>query len=276
MSVVTIHTFNFPCKGYCIMKLKIALSFIASLILFISSAHALANPKYIHVFVALADNLNQGIVPVPKMLGDGNDQNNNLYWGALYGVKTYFRNHPKWELINVSNPASSQVLERCVFKHKSKEAILIADAYKGKEIKQAIIDFLNAAGGNKLENINGNNRLLGTEEPADLVVYIGHNGLMDFKINKEDVGPPKTGSESIILACNSKEYFSLWLSQLGSKPILLTTGLMAPEAYTLEAALNGWLNNDTGNQIHNAAVTAYNKYQKCGIKGAENLFYFEK
>ena len=41
--------------------------------------------------VALADNDHQGIVPVPRQLGDGDDPANNLYWGARYGVKTYFR-----------------------------------------------------------------------------------------------------------------------------------------------------------------------------------------
>ncbi len=46
--------------------------------------------RTIHIFVALCDNKNQGIVPVPPILGNGEDPKNNLYWGALYGVKTFF------------------------------------------------------------------------------------------------------------------------------------------------------------------------------------------
>ncbi|MGC6431949.1 MAG: hypothetical protein ACON5F_12965 [Jejuia sp.] len=39
--------------------------------------------KTIHVYVALCDNINQGIVPVPAKLGNGQDPKNNLYWGAM-------------------------------------------------------------------------------------------------------------------------------------------------------------------------------------------------
>ncbi|MEA1973061.1 MAG: peptidoglycan-binding domain-containing protein, partial [Candidatus Cloacimonadota bacterium] len=36
----------------------------------------------IHCFVALCCNKCQGIVPVPKFLGKGDDPDGNLYWGA--------------------------------------------------------------------------------------------------------------------------------------------------------------------------------------------------
>ncbi len=40
--------------------------------------------RTIHVFVALADNQNQGIVPVPAALGNGEDPERNLYWGSAF------------------------------------------------------------------------------------------------------------------------------------------------------------------------------------------------
>ncbi|HEX6730669.1 MAG TPA: hypothetical protein VF074_11680, partial [Pyrinomonadaceae bacterium] len=47
---------------------------------------AAVNPfPVIHVFVALADNVNQGIVPVPPSLGNGDNPATNLYWGAAFG-----------------------------------------------------------------------------------------------------------------------------------------------------------------------------------------------
>lgn len=51
------------------------------------SAQAQAPARIVHVFVALADNKNQGIVPVAAKLGNGEDAEYNLYWGAAYGVK---------------------------------------------------------------------------------------------------------------------------------------------------------------------------------------------
>jgi hypothetical protein len=38
--------------------------------------------RLVHVFVALADNAHQGIVPLPKALGNGDDPGRNPYWGA--------------------------------------------------------------------------------------------------------------------------------------------------------------------------------------------------
>jgi hypothetical protein len=70
--------------------------------LFVSTnAYAQNGPtRTVHVFVALADNQNQGIVPVPARLGNGLDPDNNLYWGAAAGVKTFFTRSPDWRVIS--------------------------------------------------------------------------------------------------------------------------------------------------------------------------------
>src|SRR5215212_939370 len=58
------------------------------------------NPgRVVHVLVALCDNENQGIVPVPKFLGDGEDPAKNLYWGAAFGIKTFFSKSSSWTKI---------------------------------------------------------------------------------------------------------------------------------------------------------------------------------
>ena len=66
--------------------------FLAALVIGLFSSawlHAQDAPvRTVHVFVALADNQNQGIVPVPAGLGNGLDPAHNLYWGAAAGVKT--------------------------------------------------------------------------------------------------------------------------------------------------------------------------------------------
>ncbi len=38
--------------------------------------------KTIHVLVALCDNTYQGIVPVPEKIGNGQNPDQNLYWGS--------------------------------------------------------------------------------------------------------------------------------------------------------------------------------------------------
>ncbi len=47
---------------------------------------------------------------------------------------------------------------------------------------------------------------------------------------------------------------------------------MAPEAYVLKAALDGWLVRESGEQIRKRAATAYNQYQRCGPNAALRLF----
>src|ERR1051325_9196966 len=111
-------------------------------------------PRVVHVFVALADNQNQGIVPVPARLGNGDDAERNLYWGAAGGVKTYFRRSTEWTLLQSGHKPKSEVLERCIFKHKTKNVYLVADAYRGVEIRQAILDFLSSAAGDGTESIS--------------------------------------------------------------------------------------------------------------------------
>jgi hypothetical protein len=47
---------------------------------------------------------------------------------------------------------------------------------------------------------------------------------------------------------------------------------MAPEAYTLEAALDGWMRQESKEEIRKRAAAAYAKYQKCSYTAAMRLF----
>jgi hypothetical protein len=229
--------------------------------------------RTIHVFVALCDNQHQGIVPVPAKLGNGEDPANNLYWGAMYGVKTYLGNSKNWTLVTTAKAPSDPVLERVVFRHVTSGAYLVADAYRGDKIKNAMTDFLNAAAGNTAGTLKLDKVSLGIRGAADLVAYVGHNGLMDFGVDQVTPDKDATPKDAIVLACKSKPYFLPRLTLLKSKPVLLTTGLMAPEAYTLDAALTGWLEKEPAEKIVERAARAYSKYQKCTQKAAKRLFY---
>src|ERR1700722_2066164 len=103
--------------------------------------------RVVHVFVALADNQHQGIVPVAAILGNGEDAEHNLYWGSAYGVKTFFTRSADWERITCGAKPKAETLDRCVFKYRAANVYLVADAYRGMEIKQAILDFLDSAAG---------------------------------------------------------------------------------------------------------------------------------
>ena len=69
--------------------------------------------------------------------------------------------------------------------------------------------------------------------------------------------------------------FATPLQQAGAHRLLLTTGFMAPEAYTLDAALKTWLAGKSPQAVHEAAAQAYHRYQRCGLTGARRLFRAE-
>ncbi|MFD2725042.1 hypothetical protein [Hyunsoonleella rubra] len=181
----------------------------------------------VHVFVALCDNANQGIVPVPEKLGNGQDPTNNLYWGAMYGLKSYFNHSKDWVFISSTKNPEPRILERVLFKHSTANAYLLA--------------------------------------------YIGHDGLMEFDVKGEFEPINKKQRDAIILACVSKDYFKPYLEETKANPLVWSTGLMSPEAYTLKWALDGWVLGETDSEIRERAAKAYHNYQKCGINGARRL-----
>ncbi len=231
--------------------------------------------RTVHVFVALADNEHQGIVPVPAKLGNGEDAERNLYWGSAYGVKTFFSRSAEWQRVSCGKGPKGEVLERCIFKYRTANVYLVADAYRGMEIKQAVLDFFDSAAGDGsvVVNVNGVSGMqaLPVYGGANLVAYIGHDGLMDFQLSKLPSKKNDVRRDAIVLACASKQFFRDGVRASGAYPLIWTTGLMAPEAYTLKSALDGWIAGENHTQIRDRAAAAYDKYQKCGLRAAQRL-----
>jgi hypothetical protein len=133
-------------------------------------------------------------------------------------------------------------------------------AYRGREIKQAIADFYRSAAGLPTEEMPPGARSASAKKDfpatAALSVYVGHDGLMDFAIENRFQGDAKAHREAIILACASKMFFASGLKTTGAQPLLWTTGLLAPEAYTLKAALDGWIAGESAMGTRERAATA--------------------
>lgn len=230
------------------------------------------NPgKVVHVLVALCDNENQGSVPVPAFLGDGDDPQKNLYWGAAFGVKTFFSKSAHWQkLAEFSNPKEN-VLQRIVFKHQTQNVYLVADAYRGSKMRETIDDFFGAVSGARRENVSASDSTLQIAGGADLVAFIGHNGLMNFDLAEQPVKKDEEKRDAVILACASRQYFAAPLRKTNANPLLWTSNLMAPEAYILHDALEGWAKGEDAAQIRVRAAAAYAKYQRISQRAAQNL-----
>lgn len=236
----------------------LAIAAILTLASFLSTPRSVAADRTIGVFVALADNQNQGILPVPKALGNGDDPDKNLYWGAGEGLKTWFDRSKKWKLLTKDDsPLDLQVLRAQTYRHTRTSATLTAFAYRGAAIENCIRDFESAV----------------RQGSYDLVVYIGHNGLMDFdlalpaKSNKQARTP-----DCIVLCCKSREYFESRLKAAGGHPILLTTQFMYPGSFILAAVADSWLAGSNLAAIRQNAAAAYAANQNISQKSATGVF----
>jgi hypothetical protein len=94
---------------------------------------------------------------------------------------------------------------------------------------------------------------------------------MDFQLQQFPRKKNEVHRDVILLACASKQFFAEPVRASGAYPLLWTTGLMAPEAYTLKSALDGWIGGESNEQIRDRAAGAYDKYQKCGFHAAHRL-----
>lgn len=240
----------------------------------------------VHVVVALCDNKYQGIVPVPEQLGNGQDPRNNLYWGAMYGVRSFMTRSAGWQVMAKLPQLPQGILEKVVL-HKrlgppgrTVEVYAVAEAWDGRQIRSATTRFLRMAAGHEPENINlptaNGPRKVTAGGASHLIVYVGHNGLMDFTL----ADTPKNSAtakprSAIALACKSRPYFQSLLKRADAHALLLTTGFMAPEAYTLDAAICSWAVGLEPSKVREKAAQAYDRYQKCGLEAAERLFFSE-
>lgn len=233
-----------------------------------------SSARTVHVFVALCDNANQGIVPVPAALGNGQDPNANLYWGALYGVKTHFGNSGEWERLPINEALAGPVLDRILFKNRKSGDHLLAEAYDGARMRTCIVNYLNALAGHDTVHLAGLANTIHFGGGADLVCFVGHNGLMDLALMADDVKTPVPGHNAgtMVLCCYSERYFNEHVAKANGQLMLGTRGLMAPEAYVLRAALGQWVLRKDHNAVREAAAQAYDRYQKCGVKAARDLF----
>lgn len=240
-------------------------------------------PLVVHVVVALCDNKYQGIVPVPDSLGNGQNPSSNLYWGAGGGVKTFLTRKAGWRMIQSRKGNRDGVLESLVLHQKlpgigaTRDVYLLAEAWDGREINRAIARFFTLAGGAEPETVQLDGLESGVSIQAGgaalLIVYVGHDGLMETPLAVAPRANPEAKPRgAVVLACASEMFFGDPLRGTGAFPLVMTTGLMAPEAYTLDAIIKAASRGERPTNVRKAAAQAYQQYQKCGIKAAERLF----
>ncbi|MBN8417575.1 MAG: hypothetical protein J0L73_01520 [Verrucomicrobia bacterium] len=220
------------------------------------AADAVAQTKHVHVFVALADNATQGIAPVPAKIGNGDDANQNLYWGSSEGFKSIFGRSKSWRLEKAEANPIPEILDRRSYRHVTHDCVLVAEAWRGKNIHQCLEAFF----------LNLHDRR------SDLTAFIGHNGLMDAPVAASVLDASAKSTDAIILCCISGSYFKPHLAALKARPVLTTEQLMYPGSFLLRDALEVWLRNGSRPDIRMTAARAYAANQGISVKAAAGVF----
>ncbi len=172
----------------------------------------------------------------------------DLYWGMKYGTKTYFSNDMDWEVVSKTNP-DTKIRERILFYNSRLNLYVDAMAYHTDSIKTTITDFIEYAY---------------KADSNELVIYAGHDGLMDFDI---DVVSQKNKCDVMVFSCGSDYYFSPFVEMT-----LSTYTFMAPEAYVVMTAIESWAKGDNEKEIRKNTAKAYAKYQRITVSQAEHTF----
>ena len=236
---------------------------------------AAGKPLVAHVVVVLADNKHQGIVPVPEKLGNGQDPRNNLYWGALYGLRTHLIRKAQWVLVAKTKNPAKYILERLLLQKQMGDRTIqvIAEAWDGAHMSEALDHYFACVSGTKKVTVTEDgSEPVAAGGDAHLVVFVGHNGLMDRDHDLPTHANSQPARATAALACRSRGYFSNHLSAAKANPVLMTNGLMAPEGYVVAALLEGFFRSHSKQKIAKEVATAYHAYQNCGMQAAMNLF----
>jgi hypothetical protein len=207
----------------------------------------------------------------------------NLYWGAIFGARRFLdRRGSGWQRLEVSSDPEPGVLERVVYRRKVSpkpwriardrpiEQIVVLEAVHGDAIDSAVGKLWSTASAGATISFMDAGRA--RRLPVHVVGYTGHNRMMDGLRLPEVSAPSRTAVPSFVLACYSESYFSEALKRVGSRPLVMTRALMAPEGYVLDAVLRGLAENDSERGLRQRAVAAYAKWQKLSPGAASTIF----
>ena len=231
-------------------------------------------PLVIHVFVPLCDNDNQGIVKVGGKLGEGRNLKTNLYWGAGYGLKTWFTRSKDWKLVKNEFNTDSSILERAVYLRiypNKARVYLILDAYAGDRMKECLENYFKSLSGIIRNSITIDSLNIPANGKSDFLIFNGHNGLMDQEVrvyqNRDNLQ-----KDAAVIACVSSYYFNYYFKYLRAYPLVTTTNLLPPEAYVISAIIDSWATMQPDEKIRKSAGEAMAKVHKLSTESCIKTF----
>jgi hypothetical protein len=214
--------------------------------------------------------------------GDPASLDKNLYWGRAFGVRRFFDETARgFERVATRRPTSSVVLEELVYRRvvsargwslepdATLEQLVVLRAFHGAAIERATDEFFLTAA--EARHVTLDLGGVALRLPVHVAGYAGHNRLMDGH-RLPTVERPIASVPAFVFACRSHQYFSEALSAAGSKPLVMTRDLMAPEGYVIEAVVNGLGENLSLVGLRERVARSYAKWQRIPERVARSIF----
>lgn len=213
--------------------------------------------------------------------GDPDDLEQNLYWGAVFGMRKFFdRKASPYQRIAVDRGEEGDLLERAVYRRDVPgaawgraapvELLVVFEAIHGDRIDDAVDRFWAIAtrGSEVRFEHDGRARTVA----IDVAGYAGHNRMLDGKALPSSPNDAGKGVPSFVLACYSQSTFHDALVDAGSAPLLLTSSLIAPEAYVVTGLLEALGADRPVPEVRHAAVAQYAAWHDIDYRVASGLF----
>jgi hypothetical protein len=226
-------------------------------------------PLVVEVHVPLCDNrvLRCG----NGRLGDGDEPGRNLYWGTSGGFKGWFgRKGSGWRELGRLGP-DGEILETRIWATKvtargalrargvrgQVEVIVIARAWRGTSIEQAMKAYAADLFGDEARHVQVGDRAIAGGGAAHLVAFVGHNGWMDVASFDWPAGEATAVKGTVAIACLTEDYLAGPVPSPRRVPLLMTRSLLFAGAHGFEGAVSAFARGEDLRQIHLGAARAY-------------------
>jgi hypothetical protein len=249
-------------------------------------------PLVATVYVALCDNDSQGIVKVRNArICRGDDPDRNLYWAMAGGLAATLR-QARWRLVGETRFPTGAVAVKAIWRKSLPvgpalrqrgvparvEAYIVGLAYRGRHIREAMVDYLRAVNDDTGAGETTGDLTLATAGQSHIVGYIGHDYFYDVDDPRPLLALGKGASvlqkATFALSCTGHRLIRPAIRRANAHILLLNRSLGFPGAWTAEAMVAAIADGQTARAIHRSAAAAFARGQGVPLGTAHAAFAY--
>jgi hypothetical protein len=240
------------------------------------------------VHVALADHR---FSDVPQRFGDGDNPDENFYWGALFGVDTHLANAGGWRRAHTDRGDGEGVIRRVVFHRRAEptpawqargvqrafDVYLLTVAWPGSLVETAMEQPLREALSDQPVALTVEGIDLEFGAGGVMTGYLGPNWMIDHYWDPFSGLQPRPSRHQMgvfYISSLSAVHLHQAVVDRGLYSVLFARRPLIAEAYILEGLLEALLTGDLDDGFCQAAAQKYVRHQKEVSPEAARFLFF--